>query len=382
MDAVRLVLHAPFGGRVNAPWGMALAHRVREWLAEQGRGARNGPAFEVQVQTTDEGLMLRLPSLKDWLPVSVVRDLSPSDAEQRVLAEVGGSSLFGARFRMNAGRALLLPRGTPRRRMPLWLQRLKALDLLQAVEEFPSFPILVETYRDVLQDAFDMNGLNKVLSDLATGTIALRSVATPMPSPFAASLQFGFVMDWLYADDAPRAEQRAALLSLDRALLDEVMGAEGADESTLAMLEEIVARRRGTTSGARARSADELAALIDRASDLTAAEAEQRIASIEEGRRGDPLTELLERGRVIAIDVPSASGAAERRLILTETFGRYAAAFGDERFATVYSGTAQLPRAVADVVPESIRRASVTMTAARRDLLARMVSLSTTISVD
>src|SRR6185436_17546309 len=113
------------------------------------------------------------------------------------------------------------------------------LDLLQAVQEFPSFPILVETYRDVLQDAFDMGALVRVLEELSTGGIGLRPVTTDVPSPFAASLQFGFVMDWFYADDAPRAEQRAALLSLDRGLLDELMGAEGADESTIAMLEAI-----------------------------------------------------------------------------------------------------------------------------------------------
>lgn len=381
MDSVRLVVHAPFGGRVNAPWGMALAHRVREWLAEQGRGAREGPAFELQVQTTDDGIMLRLPNLKDWLPVSLIRDLTPAEAETRILAEVGGSSLFGARFRMNAGRALLLPRGTPRRRMPLWLQRLKALDLLQAVQEFPSFPILVETYRDVLQDAFDLNALTNVLHDLALGRITLRSVTTPTPSPFAASLQFGFVMDWLYADDAPRAEQRAALLSLDRALLDEVMGAEGADASTIEVLETIVARRRGTTPGSRARSADELAVLIDRASDLSLDEARARIATIEERRRGDPLDELLERGRAIAIDVPTTSGVA-RRVILTETIGRYIASFGETAFDTVYFGTAQTPRRASDVIPEDLRRPAVTSSAARRDLLARLVSLSATLSVD
>ena len=240
--SVRVVLHAPFGGRVNAPWGMAIANRVREWLAERGRAARNGPSFELQVQTTDDGIMLRLPDLHEWLPLSLIQEVSASQAERRVLEEVGSSSLFGARFRMNAARALLLPRGTARRRMPLWLQRLKSLDLLQAVQEFPSFPILVETYRDVLQDAFDMPALARVLNDLAIGGITLRSVETDVPSPFAASLQFGFVMDWMYADDAPRAEQRAALLSLDRALLDELMGTEGADESTLAMLEAILAR--------------------------------------------------------------------------------------------------------------------------------------------
>lgn len=357
MASVRVVIHAPFGGRVNAPWGMALANRVREWLAEQGRKARDGPAFELQVQTTDEGIMLRLPNLREWLPLTVLRDMPASEAERRVLAEVGASSLFGARFRMNAARALLLPRGNPRKRMPLWLQRLKALDLLQAVQEFPSFPILVETYRDVLQDAFDMPALSRVLDDITVGTVAVTAVETDFPSPFAASLQFGFVMDWMYADDAPRAEQRAALLSLDRALLDELMGAEGADESTVAMLDAILARRRGTAPGSRARNADELAILIDRAGDLTRDEAEQRIATIEEGLRGDPLHELLGRGRAITINIPTAARGAERRIILAENLPRYVSAFGAGALGVADTGTA------------------LTQPAARREILVRFMSL-------
>ena len=170
--------------------------------------------------------------------------LSPAEAEQLVMEEVGGSSLFGARFRMNAGRALLLPRGMPNKRMPLWLQRLKSLDLLQTVQQFPSFPILVETYREVLQDAFDIDGLKRVLHALETQRIAVHVVHTNSASPFAASLQFGFVMDWLYGDDTPRAEQRAALLSLDRSLLDDVMGNVARDDDTLNALWEIVERRR------------------------------------------------------------------------------------------------------------------------------------------
>jgi ATP-dependent helicase Lhr and Lhr-like helicase len=356
-ESVRVVIHAPFGGRVNAPWGMALANRVREWLAEQGRAVRSGPAFEVQVQTTDDGIMLRLPNLREWLPVALIRELRPDEAERRVLEEVGASSLFGARFRMNAARALLLPRGTARRRMPLWLQRLKALDLLQAVQEYPSFPILVETYRDVLQDAFDMPALGRVLNDLAVGGIALKSVETEVPSPFAASLQFGFVMDWMYSDDAPRAEQRAALLSLDRALLDELMGAEGADDSTLAMLETVLARRRGTAPGSRARTADELAALIDRAGDVTMDEARARIATVEEGRRGEPLEELLERGRLMAIDIPNAV-SVDSRLILAENRDRYDTAFLGKQVS------------------------SVTPTAARREVLVRFIALAGAVSID
>ena len=374
MDSVRVVVHAPFGGRVNAPWGMALANRVRESLG--------AAAFEIQVQTTDDGIMLRLPNLGEWLPIAAIRDMSAAEAERRVLAEVGGSSLFGARFRMNAARALLLPRGTARRRMPLWLQRLKAADLLQAVQEFPSFPILVETYRDVLQDAFDMPALTSVLDDVAAGTIALSSVETAAPSPFAASLQFGFVMDWMYADDAPRAEQRAAILSLDRALLDELMGGEGADESTLAVLDAMLARRRGTAPGTRARTADELAALLDRAGDLTLDELRDRVAPIDEGRRGDPVFELLDRGRVVGIDVPNARGEARQRLVLTETYARYSAAFGGDALATVYAGLALEPRPAREVVPEALRTPAMTQQAARREILVRFVSLAGAISLD
>jgi ATP-dependent Lhr-like helicase len=382
MDAVRVIVHAPFGGRVNAPWGMALANRVRQWLGEQGRKVRDGPAFEIQVQTTDDGIMLRLPNLKDWLPIAVLREMDAAEAERRVLEEVGSSSLFGARFRMNAARALLLPRGTARRRMPLWLQRLKALDLLQAVQEFPSFPILVETYRDVLQDAFDMPALARVLTDIGVGGIAIRSVETDMPSPFAASLQFGFVMDWMYADDAPRAEQRAALLSLDRALLDELMGSQGADESTLAVLEAMLERRRGTAPGSRARTADELAALIDRAGDVSMDDARARVADVSEGRRGDPLFELLDRGRAIGISIPSATGGAEVRIILAENIARYIAAFGEDSFGRVYVGASLDERAISDAVPEGLRRPVMTPVAARREILVRFISLTGAVSVD
>ena len=378
-NAVRVVIHAPFGGRVNAPWGMALANRVREWISEGGGVARAGPNFEVQVQTTDDGIMLRLPSLRDPLPLAVVRDLQPREAEERIIAELGASSLFGARFRMNAARALLLPRGNPRRRMPLWLQRLKALDLLQTVQEFPSFPILVETYRDVLQDAFDMPAVTKVLDDIATGAVGLRAVETEVPSPFAASLQFGFVIDWMYADDAPRAEKRAALLSLDRALLDELMGGTGADPATLTTLQTMLERRRGTAPGTRARSADELAFLLDRAGDLSLLELRDRIASPEEGVLGDPLSELLERHRAIGIDIPGG-GRADRRVILTEHFPRYLAAFS-QHLSTVYTGPALHPAPAAHCIPESLRTAAITEGVSRREMLVRFVTLSGAVSI-
>jgi ATP-dependent Lhr-like helicase len=325
--------------------------------------------------------MLRLPNLGGRIPVDAILGLEPAEAERLILSEVGSTSLFGARFRMNAARALLLPRGNPRRRMPLWLQRLKSLDLLQTVQEFPSFPILVETYRDVLQDAFDMPALATVLGDLARGDIRVRVVEVDRPSPFAASLMFGFVMDWLYVDDTPRAEQRAAYLSLDRALLDEVMGTEGADPETTEAIDEVLAIRRGTAPNRRARNGDELAALIDRAGDVTFDEARDRVADPARWTRGDPLDELLTAGRVIEIDVPTSDGSAAR-LILTETFGRYAAAFGLDDATIVRAGASREMRSAADVVAPALREATLYRGAARREQLARWLTISGPVSVD
>jgi ATP-dependent Lhr-like helicase len=353
--SVRIVIHAAFGGRVNAPWGMALAQRARDAIG----------GTDVQVQTTDDGVMLRMPDLGSPVPVMSLLGLSSKEAEQLVMEEVGGTSLFGARFRMNAGRALLLPRGSPKRRMPLWLQRLKALDLLQTVQQFPSFPVLVETYRDVLQDAFDMDGLKTVLDEIEKGQISIHVVQTEVPSPFAASLQFGFVMDWLYGDDTPRAEQRAALLSIDRSLLGEVMGEEAGDDLTLDAIRQIVADRSGYAPGRRARTADELAHLLDRAGDLTESELGARVATDEEGVRGNPFSDLVASGRVVTITLGLEP---EPRYILAETYPRYVSAFGQEALGKVK-------------VPEVFREAVMTTAAARREILARFIALSGPITV-
>jgi ATP-dependent Lhr-like helicase len=160
-------------------------------------------------------------------------------------------------------------------------------------------------------------------------------------------------MDWLYVDDTPRAEQRAAYLSLDRALLDEVMGSEGADPETTEAIAEVLEARRGTVPNRRARDADELAVLIDRAGDVTMDEARARVADATRWTRGDPLDDLLVRERVVAIDVPTASDPSPR-LILTETFARYAAAFGLDAGTLVRAGTDLAPRPAADVIAASL----------------------------
>ena len=367
VGAVRIVLHAPFGGRVNAPWALALAQRYREALR-----------VEVQAQTTDDGIMLRLSNLDSAPPMQLLHGLSAEEATQRITEELGSSSLFGARFRMNAARALLLPRGNPRRRMPLWLQRLKAQDLLEAVREFPSFPILVETYRDVLQDAFDLAALRDVLRAIEAGRITIRSVQTEAPSPMAASLQFGFVMDWMYADDTPRAERAAAMLSLDTALLEDLLGTPGELEANLSQaLAEVLERRRGTEPTRRARTADELAMLLDRAGDLTIEELRERVSTA--AVVGEPLADLLGAGRAIGIDVPT-NGGRERRVVLLESLPRYLAAFGTP--TTAYTGVAFEQRPLQDVVPAAFAAASLTRAAALREIVARHLALSGPVTVE
>jgi ATP-dependent helicase Lhr and Lhr-like helicase len=366
MGAIRIVIHSVYGGRVNAPWGMALAQRLREVL----------PDLEVQVQTSDDGIMLRLPDTGAHPPLDTLLDLSPAEAESRVIDEVGSSALFGARFRMSAARALLLPRRNPRRRMPLWLQRLKALDLLDVVRQFPEFPILVETYREALQDAFDMASLRELLAAIAGGAVKVRIVATHQASPFAHGLQFGFVMDWLYGDDTPRAERRAAMLSVDPALLESVMGEDGADPETLAALEEMIARRRGTLERLRARTPEELATLIDRAGDLTDEELRERIAPRADWIRGDPLEALLQHERVLQLRL-----GGEWRFVLTDSYARYLAAYGSAAARKVRWGPALEERDAADVLHPALRTPVLEPRTARREILARHLGVSGPVTV-
>ena len=223
--------------------------------------------------------------------------------------------------------------------------------------------------------AFDMAGLKSVLSGIESGEIQTHVVRTEVPSPFAASLQFGFVMDWLYGDDTPRAEQRAALLSIDRSLLDEVMGGEGSDDITREAIEQTLAERRGTAAGRRARTDDELAHLLDRAGDLTAEELQARIATEEEGRRADPFAKLLEAGRVIAIQL-GVTESREWRFILTETFPRYVSAFGEEQLRHVRGTMALNEQDATGLVPDVLRHAAVNASVARREILARFLTQS------
>ncbi|MFJ1706117.1 ATP-dependent helicase [Kitasatospora sp. NPDC088346] len=238
----RIVIHSPFGAQVHAPWALAIGARLRE---------KHG--LDPQVMHADDGIVLRLPDadLLDFPTNRPTAEEAPvgadaalfdrAEIEQIVTDQVGGSALFASRFRECAGRALLLPRRSPGRRTPLWQQRQRASQLLEVAAEYGSFPIVLEAVRECLQDVFDVPGLAELMGDLESRAVRLVEVTTPEPSPFARSLLFGYVAQFLYEGDSPLAERRAAALSLDSRLLSELLGQaelrELLDPAVLAELE-------------------------------------------------------------------------------------------------------------------------------------------------
>ncbi len=208
----RLVMLSPLGARVHAPWAMALRHRFR---------ARYGT--DVDVIWSDDGIAFRFPDSDDP-PTAADLMLEPDEVEPLLIEHLGDTALFAARFREAAGRSLLLPRRRPNQRTPLWLQRRRSADLLGVARQFGTFPMILEVYREVLQDDFDLAGLQSVLTDIRSRRIRVAEVETDGPSPFASSLLFSFVAAYLYEADAPLAERRAAALTLDRELLRELLG--------------------------------------------------------------------------------------------------------------------------------------------------------------
>ncbi|MDP9224149.1 MAG: DEAD/DEAH box helicase [Actinomycetota bacterium] len=210
----RLCVLSPFGARVHAPWAQAIEARVRE---------RAG--VEAQCIYTDDGIVVRLPET-DEPPTAELAVFEPEDIEDVVIDNVGNSAMFASRFRECAVRALLLPRRRPGSRTPLWQQRQKSALLLQVARRYDSFPIVLETFRECLQDVFDLEALRGLMTDIRSRQLRIVEVETPLPSPFASSLQFGFVSAFLYEGDSPLAERRAQALSLDRSLLAEILGRE------------------------------------------------------------------------------------------------------------------------------------------------------------
>ncbi len=209
----RVILHSPYGMKVHAPWALAINARVRERLGVEGSAV-----------ASDDGIIVRIPDAESDPPGAELFVFDPDELEQLVTQEVGGSALFASRFRECAARALLMPRTNPNRRTPLWQQRQRSAQLLEVARRHPTFPVILETLREVLQDVYDLPSLRKLATSIADRRIRLVETQPGQPSPFARDLLFGYVGAFMYEGDSPLAERRAAALSVDPALLGELLG--------------------------------------------------------------------------------------------------------------------------------------------------------------
>src|ERR1035437_6956118 len=260
----RVAVHSPFGAQVHAPWALCVAARMRERFG-----------VDVQAMHGDDGIVFRLPDIEfdtDSASAGLGNELmsllalDADEVHDLVTTEIGGSALFAARFRECAARALLLPRRRPDRRQALWQQRQRSAQLLTVASQYASFPIILETVRECVQDVFDVPGLSTLMREIGSRKVRLVEVETSTPSPFAHSLMFGYVAQFLYEGDSPLAERRAAALSLDPTLLAELLGrGEGAalrdllDPAALAQTESELQR---LAPGRRCRGMEDVADLL------------------------------------------------------------------------------------------------------------------------
>jgi ATP-dependent Lhr-like helicase len=306
----RLCILSPYGGRVHSAWGLALAAKIR---AEYD--------LEADAIWSDDGIVIHLPDA-DEAPAADLVLVEPDEIEDLIVSELSGSALFGARFRENASRSLLIPRAYPGKRTPLWQQRLKSQSLLEVARDFPRFPVILETYRECLQDVLDLPALRDLLTKLHARQISLVEVETPTASPFASSLLFDYVATYMYEGDTPNAERRAAALALDRDLLRELLGQEELRELIdPEALEEVEAQLQHRTEAGRAGDRDALQQLLRNLGDLTAEECDERVT--EGYSAASMLEKLVAERRVAEVRV-----AGEERYIAAEDAGLYRDALG------------------------------------------------------
>jgi ATP-dependent Lhr-like helicase len=302
----RVCILSPLGGRVHAPWAMALTARVRDVLG-----------LDVETMWTNDGIVARFPDMEAPPDVQLLLP-APDEVESLVLRQLGGTALFAAKFRENASRALLLPRRRPGVRTPLWQQRKRAADLLTVASRHADFPLLLETYRECLRDVFDMPALVATLRAVSTRAIRVHTVDTATPSPFASSLLFGFVANYIYDGDAPLAERRAQALSIDQAQLRELLGeAELRELLDANVLTAVEAELQQRDPRFRARGADGLHDLLLRVGDLSPEELRERSTS---ALVADGIQELVRARRAVAIPVGIGP---ERRFVAAEDAVRY-----------------------------------------------------------
>lgn len=320
----RVCVLTPFGGKIHAPWAMAATVKVR-----------NETGIDVETLWSDDGFIVRFPE-SDSPPLSQLVIPEPEEVEALVVRQLGSSSLFAAKFREAAARALLLPRHRAGGRAPLWQQRKRAADLLQVASRFGSFPMLLEAYRECLRDVFDVPALIRLMRSLRDRTVRITTVDSEKASPFASSLLFRYVANFIYDGDAPLAERRAQALSIDQSQLRALLGEPELRELLDAdLIDSIEADLQHLSERRRFRNPDALHDLLLRIGDLTDLEIAARSAMQVPA---EAITELLRSRRIVEVPV-----TGERRFIAAEDASRYRDALGTP-----------LPQGLADRLLESV----------------------------
>ncbi|WP_029150135.1 Lhr family ATP-dependent helicase [Microbacterium indicum] len=323
----RIILHSPYGMPVHAPWALAVNARIRERLGVDGSAV-----------ASDDGIVARIPDTETDPPGAELFVFDPDELEQLVTDEVGGSALFASRFRECAARSLLMPRLQPGKRMPLWQQRQRSAALLEVARGHPTFPVILETLREVLQDVYDLPSLVRIARGIGERRIRLVESEPAQTSPFARDLLFGYVGAFMYEGDSPLAERRAAALSVDPALLGELLGRvemrELLDPDVLAQFELEVQR---LAAGRRARGLEGVADLLRLLGPLGADEVAARLDRADAPRVAEPVV-VDAAGDEREPDPPHATEAEAREhldaLVRSRRAIRVSVA-GSERFAAI-----------------------------------------------
>lgn len=334
----RIVIHSPYGARVHAPWALVLGARLRE---------RYGT--DVAAMHADDGIVLRLPDVllddspdgqgQRWAYGNRGPDLDlddllidPDQVSRAVREQLGSSVMFASRFREAAARALLLPRRSPDKRQPLWQQRQRSAQLLEVASGYDQFPIVLEAVRECLQDDFDVAALGALMRRIADGAVEVVHAAPTTPSPFAQSLLFSYTAQFLYDGDAPLAERRAAALTLDPTLLDELLGRTGeaqiADLLDPAAVTAVADELAGRTEGRLLRHAEDLVDLLRRVGPLPLTEIVARTRPEAHDDVPGWIESLTDQRRLVAVRLPGRDGPDGAQWVAVEDAGRVRDALG------------------------------------------------------
>ena len=278
---LRLILHSPYGRRVNEPWALAIAARLS---GERG--------YDGSVWAGEDGIVVQIPGTDAFLEDQRIFGFTPDQVEREVRRHLVGSALFQARFRQCAARSLYMPRTEPGRRVPLWQQRLRATRLLDAALQEDDFPLVLETMRECLQDVYDMPALRELMADLEQGDVRLVPASTRTPSPMASGLLFGYLGTFMYQYDMPKAERDAAMLAIDSDLLEQMVGqVDMADLLDQETVDQVTADLQRLSPRTRAKGAEGLVDLLRTLGPMDLAGIRRRMR----GQDDEPVTEAQVR---------------------------------------------------------------------------------------